>query len=131
MTTSLGPSPGHRKHPDHTIRIQPHPARVTVRIGGETIADSANVLQLDEQGYACVLYFPPSDVHVEGLQPSSTRTRCPFKGEASYFAKERGGVLLDVAWCYSEVYDEVQPIAGYLAFYADRVDITTESGPGT
>ena len=38
----------------------------------------------------------------------------------------RDGEQKDIAWFYPAVYDEVEAIAGYIAFYADRVEIESE-----
>lgn len=129
MNTTLGPSPGHRKYRDHTTRVRPFAGRVTVEVDDETLAVSTRALQLDETGYERVFYLPDSDVLVDKLSRSDSRTHCPFKGEASYFAVRRDGALVDVAWTYPKVYDEVAPIAGYVAFYADRAVINTKSNP--
>jgi uncharacterized protein (DUF427 family) len=90
-----------------------------VAVDGVRVADSTGVLALDEDGYDRVLYFPPEDVATEKLAASGTQTTCPFKGEARYYAKDGE----DVAWTYPAVYDEVAPIAGYVAFYPRRADI--------
>lgn len=116
---TLGPSPGARKDPGHAIRIRPAGRTWTASAEGRPLARSDDALVLDEAGYEPVLYFPPADVSREHLAGSSTRTRCPFKGEAHYYAL--GG--RDVAWTYPLVYDEVAEIAGYVAFYADRIDV--------
>jgi len=79
----------------------------------------SGALALDETGYDRALYFPPEDVDTHKLAASDTRTTCPFKGEARYYAVDGE----DVAWTYRAVYDEVAPIAGYVAFYPGRADI--------
>ncbi len=123
---TLGRSPGARRAPDHRIEITRPGGRWIVTASDGVLADSEDVLALDEQGYDRVLYFPPEDVRIGALAPVARRTTCPFKGEAHYFAAEIDGELRDVAWYYPRVYDEVAPIAGYVAFYADRVSIEEE-----
>ncbi len=116
---TLGPSPGAAKHPGHTIVIRRAGRSWTASAGGRLLARSDDALILEETGYEPVLYFPPADISREQLAASATRTRCPFKGEARYYSLDGH----DVAWYYPEVYDEVADVAGYVAFYADRVDL--------
>ena len=115
---TLGPSPGVARDPAHRITISEAAGRWKVAVDGVRVADSSAVLALDEDGYDRVLYFPPEDVATDKLAASDTRTTCPFKGEARYYAKDGE----DVAWYYPAVYDEVAPIAGYVAFYPRRAD---------
>jgi len=117
--STLGPSPGAERAPDHRIEITDAPGRWKVAVDGMRVADSTGVLALDETGYDRALYFPPEDVATEKLAASDTRTTCPFKGEARYYARDGE----DVAWTYPAVYDEVAPIAGYIAFYPRHAEI--------
>lgn len=82
---------------------------------------------LIESGYSPVVYFPPEDVRTEALIESNTSTHCPFKGDASYWAAEIDGEKRDIAWFYPRTFDEVSPIAGFIAFYVDRVTVAPES----
>jgi uncharacterized protein (DUF427 family) len=51
------------------------------------------------------------------------RTRCPYKGDASYFTLSADGRTSENAvWSYEQPFPAVQEIAGHLAFYPDRVD---------
>ncbi len=121
MTTSLGASTAARKHPDHTIVIAATGDSRLALLGDVELARSDGALLLSEAGYPPVVYFPPGDVRTEALVPSETRSHCPFKGDASYWAVEIDGELVDVAWYYPRTFDEVDAIAGFIAFYADRV----------
>ena len=123
MSKRLGPSPAKRSAPNHTVVVSKNRGRCTVSIGGTRIADSRNTLAVDETGYDRVTYFPPEDVRTDLLSASDSRSTCPFKGEASYFAAESGAGMQDVAWFYHAVYDEVAELAGHIAFYSDRVDL--------
>ena len=110
--------------PDHPITIAPHTARVVVRPGGHTIADTRDALALQEAGYPAVLYVPRDDVDLAQLERTHHATYCPYKGDASYYSVpglgERGA---NAVWTYEEPYDAVSPIKDHLAFYADRVAI--------
>ena len=41
-------SPAYAQHPDHTITVTPHEGRVTVRFGGEVVAETERALVLKE-----------------------------------------------------------------------------------
>ncbi len=127
MSPTLGASRAAARHPMHTLEILPSDRIWTVMLGGSLLARSETALVLEESGYAPVVYFPPQDVRAESMLESDSRTTCPFKGEAQYLAAEIDGKRIDIAWSYRDVYNEVEAIAGYIAFYADRVELHTES----
>lgn len=109
--------------PDHPISVRPTQARVTVRWNGQVIADTTGALILEEAGFAPVHYIPLSDVEPGVLEPSPHVTYCPYKGDATYFTlKAAGQRTLNAVWTYREPFAAVAEIAGYLAFYPDRVD---------
>lgn len=111
--------------PDHPITVTPHDGRVTVGIGGRTLVDTTSALVLQESTYPPVLYLPREDADLAALEASTTHTHCPYKGEASYFSiPTDDGVLTDSVWSYEDPHDAVSQIAGHLAFYPDRVEIT-------
>lgn len=116
-------APGFVKYPNHSIAISPAGHRWQASHGDRVLADSAGALALKESGYPPAIYFPATDVALEQLKPVDGTTRCPFKGEASYFGLAAGDSDDRVAWVYPSTYSEVADIAGYVAFYADRVDV--------
>lgn len=135
MQPNLGPSPGARKYPGHKITLRAAPGRCTVSLHGQPLAESRRALLMEEQGYPLTVYFPPDDVYMDRMIQSDSRSVCPFKGEARYFRVESECPIgseskSDIAWCYPEVYEELAEIAGHVAFYRDRVEITMESWNG-
>jgi len=109
---------------DHPITIEPSTDRVTVRAGGQVIADTTEALVLREASYPAVLYIPRKDANLALLSRSHHSTYCPYKGDASYFSLPAGTDKAENAiWSYEAPYDAVAPIKGHLAFYADRVTI--------
>ena len=67
------------------------------------------------------------------LVPSSTRTWCAYKGEASYFSTQVGGRLVpDIAWSYPDPRQDADRVRDLTRFFDERVDVTLdgERGPG-
>jgi uncharacterized protein (DUF427 family) len=118
----MAKSPGHQQHPEHRVQTHRLQERMSVTANGEVIAESSEVLRVDEDGSPPRYYFPRSDVKMEKLQPSETSSQCPFKGTARYFNVISGpGVLRDAVWSYEQPYDEHRDLQGRLAFYEDKV----------
>jgi uncharacterized protein (DUF427 family) len=111
---------------EHPITIEPTPARVRVRVNGELIADTTAALRLQESTYPAVHYIPMNDVVQEMLRRTDTATYCPFKGEASYYSvtTAAGHTVDDAAWTYEQPHPAVAAIAGHVAFYPDKAEIT-------
>ena len=129
MKPSTGnPAPGFKKYPDNRITTKPAGVRVRVTFKGEVIADTGDAIQLEEaMGGStvapAVYYIPRKDVKMDRLVRSSHRTHCPFKGDASYFSFKDGPE--NAVWSYEQPYDEMSVIKDLLAFYPDKVEIST------
>src|SRR5579872_3033335 len=82
----MSKSPGHQKWPEHKVLESPVGNRVTVEVNGQILADSSNVIRVDEDGSPARYYFPRSDVSMDKLQRTATTSQCPFKGTAHYFS---------------------------------------------
>jgi uncharacterized protein (DUF427 family) len=115
---------------EHPITIEPTNRRVRVRVNGEIVADTDAALQLQESTYAAVQYIPMGDVVQDVLTRSDTNTYCPFKGEASYYSvtTASGDTVEDAIWTYEHPYDAVAAIAGHVAFYPEKAEISVEAG---
>jgi uncharacterized protein (DUF427 family) len=111
--------------PAHPITIAPNPARITVAVAGQTIADTTHALTLQEASYAPVHYIPRADVDMTLLERTTRSTHCPYKGDAAYYSIPAGGArTANAVWTYESPYPAVAAIKDHLAFYSDRVDIS-------
>jgi uncharacterized protein (DUF427 family) len=118
------------KIPDasHPITIRPTGVRVTVRVGGTVVAETDNALSLAEASYPVVQYIPLADVDQSLLERTTTQTYCPYKGDASYYTLQvpDGNAETDLIWTYEHPYPSVAEIAGHVAFYPNRSEITVD-----
>jgi uncharacterized protein (DUF427 family) len=108
---------------DHPITFSREAERIEVLFEGHQIADSADVLLLKEGDYPPVRYFPRSDVAMAFLRKTDKVTRCPYKGDASYYTIVRDARIIENAvWSYEAPLPGVSQIAGRLAFYPEHVE---------
>jgi uncharacterized protein (DUF427 family) len=116
------------KIPDasHPITISPTGAHVTVHVDGVKVAETDRALSLAESTYPVAQYIPIADVDQNLIEPTQTGSYCPFKGEASYYSVRTtdGHTETDLIWTYEHPYEAVAEIAGHVAFYPDRAEIT-------
>ncbi|AKN15560.1 hypothetical protein MHAE_12533 [Mycobacterium haemophilum DSM 44634] len=110
----------------HPITIERTKGRVQVRVNGELIADTTAALVLHEATLPAVQYIPLSDVAQDRLSRTDTGTYCPFKGDASYYSvtTAAGDTVDDAIWTYEQPYPAVAVIAGHVAFYPNKAEIT-------
>jgi uncharacterized protein (DUF427 family) len=113
----------------HPITVEPTGKHVTARVNGEIVAETNDALTLQEATLPAVHYIPLSDVEQDRLRPSDTTSYCPFKGDASYYhvTTAAGDTVEDVVWTYQQPYPAVAAIAGHVAFYPDKADISVGS----
>jgi len=108
---------------DH-IKIRPATGTWVVRAAGAVLGESNNALELTEGDYPPVIYFPREDISMAFFDKSDTVSTCPFKGAAThYHLAAKSGTFSDAAWSYEAPKDAVAGIAGYMAFYLNKVAV--------
>lgn len=98
---------------------------VTIGLDGVELARSSSPVMVFETGLPTRYYINRTEVHFEHLVPSDTVSSCPYKGQTSAYWSVRSGdqILPDLAWAYDFPTRQLQPIAGLVAFYNEKVDI--------
>jgi uncharacterized protein (DUF427 family) len=118
---------GHPRDPYSRIDVFKSTRRVRVSLDGELLAESRRPKVLYETALPPRFYLPPDDVRTELLVPSSTRTRCAYKGSASYWHVALGDrVVEDLVWTYRDPQHDAKPVADHLCFFNERVDLEVD-----
>ena len=88
--------------PAYHLHMAPFAGRVRVTWRGQTIADSASAIKLEESRHEPVYYLPRSDARMELFQRTARSTHCPHKGDASYFSlvSADGARAENAVWSY-------------------------------
>lgn len=80
---------------------------------GVVLADSEDTVVVEGNHY-----FPPGSLNKEYLRESSTRSHCPWKGEASYYDVVTGDETNpDAAWYYPDPSEAAEVIRDRVAFW--------------
>jgi uncharacterized protein (DUF427 family) len=121
----IEPGPGQESVWDYPRPPRIEAARQVLRVelARVTLAETVHGLRVLETGSPPTYYFPPDDVRVDLLEPSPVRTICEWKGVARHWNARVGERLVEeAAWSYRDPKPGFEPIAGYLAFYAGKMD---------
>ncbi len=99
--------------------------RVRVELQGIVLAESSAPVMVFETGLPTRYYLDRSAVDFSHLRPSDTVTACPYKGRtSSYWSVQTAETLhQDLAWSYDFPTRQLQPVAGLVAFYDEKVDV--------
>ncbi len=113
----------HPRDPYHRVDVLNSSRHVKVVVGGEVVAETTRPRLLFETGLPTRYYIPKVDVRLDLLTPTSTSTRCPYKGKASYWTVNVGGKeFTDIVWSYPAPIPECPKIENLLCFYDEKVD---------
>jgi uncharacterized protein (DUF427 family) len=98
---------------------------VRIELDRTVLAESSSPIMVFETGLPTRYYLNRTEISFEHLIPTNTVTECPYKGTTSgYWSVQVGGnVHPDLAWSYDFPTRQLQPTAGLIAFYNEKVDI--------
>jgi uncharacterized protein (DUF427 family) len=84
-----------------------------------------------ETGLPTRYYFDRTSVDFSHLTPTSTTSECPYKGRTSGYwsVTTPAAEYEDLAWTYAFPTVALASIAGLIAFYNEKVDITLDGRP--
>ena len=100
------------------ITIRKSAGTWAVRAGGAVLGETQNALELSEEGYPPMIYFPREDIAMAFLDRTDKSTHCPYKGDANYFSVvTKSQTLENAVWTYESPLEDVTAIKDHLAFY--------------
>jgi uncharacterized protein (DUF427 family) len=117
------PIAGHPRDPFHRVDVRRTERPVRVEVDGEVVAATTAARLLFETSLPTRFYLPREDVTAT-LEPSATRSYCPYKGRASYWSIDVNGRRReDLAWSYEAPLPDAVAITGLVAFWDEQVDV--------
>lgn len=110
-------------------RVEPVAQRITIRLGGEIIADTRRAVRVLETSHPPVFYVPIADFTPDALAVGAGSSFCEFKGAARYLDVRGGGeVRSSAAWNYPHPSRGFEVLADRVAVYAQQMDECTVDG---
>ena len=118
----------HPRNPYTRVDVIRSTRRVRIELDGALLAESSSPVMLFETGLPTRYYFNRTELNFSHLVPTETVTACPYKGRTSGYWSVRvaNSTHPDLAWAYDFPTRQVLPIAGMIAFYNEKVDITID-----
>lgn len=119
---------GHLRDPYHRVDVRATSQRVRVLAGERLVAETQRAMLLSETGLPNRYYVPRQHLQPgAALEPSPTRTVCPYKGQATYYSLEVADRRLDdAAFSYEEPLEAAQKAAGYVCFLHDGLTVEAD-----
>ena len=101
---------------------------VRIELDGTVLAESSSPVLVFETGLPTRYYLNRTEVNFDHLLPTDTVSSCPYKGRTTGYWAVRVGdtVHPDLAWSYDFPTRQLLPIAGLIAFYNEKVDVTLD-----
>jgi uncharacterized protein (DUF427 family) len=110
-------------------RVEPVRARVTIRLGGELVADTRDAVRVLETSHPPVYYLPIADFIPGALVDATGSSFCEFKGAARYLDVHGGAlVAAGAAWNYPQPSSGFEALQSRVAVYAGPMDECTVDG---
>jgi uncharacterized protein (DUF427 family) len=120
------PIVSHPRDPFHRVDVRRSSRPVRIELDGSVVAESTRPSVVFETNLPVRFYLPREDVHAD-LRPSEKRTRCAYKGEASYWSPDVDEhARPNLAWSYEEPLEDATALTGLVAFFDELVDVTLD-----
>jgi len=121
----------HPRNPYARVDAVRSTRRVRVELDAVVLAESGSPVMVFETGLPTRYYLNRTEVDFTCLRPTETRTACPYKGRTTgYWSVLVGGrTYPDLAWTYDFPTRNLDPIAGLISFYNEKVDIFLDGEP--
>lgn len=121
---------GHPRDPHKRVEAIASSRHVVVEFDGVRLAESSRPVLLLETDLPTRYYVPREDVNYAVLEPTSTRSHCPYKGVADEYWSVAGKKdATDVVWSYTAPLPAVAKVAGLDSFYNEMVDLIVDGIP--
>ncbi len=114
---------GHPRDPFHRVDVRESSRTSRVELNGQTLADTSRPLFVYETMVPVRTYYPREDVDWTLLEPTSTKTICPYKGTARYWSVAGQPEGRDLAWSYETVLPDSVQLQDSVCFYDERTDV--------
>lgn len=120
----------HLTDPYTRVDVRPTSRHLRILAGDTLVAETRTPVVLTETGLPARWYLSPADVRIP-LEPTATRTRCPYKGEAHHRSARLpdGRVLDDAFWSYPEPLPESARIAGLVCTAHPELTVLVDGAP--
>lgn len=120
------PNVSHPRDPFHRVDVLASSRHVRLELDGVLLAESRRPVLLFETMLPTRYYLRREDV-VAPLEPTPTRTRCAYKGEASYWTVTVGDLRVpDLAWTYPDPLHEAAHVRDLVCFFTERTDVVVD-----
>jgi uncharacterized protein (DUF427 family) len=117
----------HPRDPYHRVDVLNSSRHVKVMVGSDVVAETRRPRLVFETSLPARYYIPRVDIRMDLLEPTTTVTRCPYKGVATYWSVRTGGAVhQDLAWSYEQPIAECPKIEKLIAFFNERVDLEVD-----
>lgn len=110
-------------------RVERVASRVVIRLGGEVVVDTDDVVRVLETSHPPVYYLPIAAFAEGALVRTAGSSFCEFKGSARYSDVQGGGVTAHkAAWTYPDPSGGFEQLTGRVAVYPRPMDACEVDG---
>lgn len=114
----------HPRDPYHRVDFIGSSRYVRIELNGISLAESQHPTIVYETSLPPRYYIPMEDVRMDLMETTQAKTRCPYKGEASYWSVNLAGKSYrNFVWAYEDPIPEATKISGMLCFFNEKIDL--------